>query len=88
MYAHMLTFDTYCTDWMCALIYSTTQICTHTHIHTSVFLAALFSLSSGGGTFIRLLFVQKDEGSRLFLLCRTRKGSNSNTVLPAAPCTR
>lgn len=45
MYAHMLTFDTYCTVCMCALLSSLTHTNTHTHIHTSVYLAALFSLS-------------------------------------------
>lgn len=77
-------------QFVCVHCSSLTHINTHTHLHTY---KCLF-----GCTFQSLLLKDKrnlppvcPEGRRpdlVFSLCRKKEGSNSNTVLPAAPCTR
>lgn len=63
-------------QFVCVHCSSLTHINTHTHIHTSVYLAALFSLSCWKITVICLPFVQKEEGSSSsFRSVESKKGA-------------
>lgn len=79
MYAHMLTFDTYCTV-VCVHCSSLTHINTHTHIHTSVYLAAPLLLRGDNSNLAQVC----PEQLELIVFALRKEGSNSNTVLPAA----